>query len=99
MAPDPPNLFINEAKTYQYDCISRYQYIRSLCEYVNNGDNHYLALEWMDSTLWETKDKSNKSKANIFKTVAKSCLEALVAFRNIDGNGGCVHGGEQIRST
>ncbi|KAH9213192.1 kinase-like domain-containing protein, partial [Leptodontidium sp. 2 PMI_412] len=91
VAPDTPTLFINEANTYQYSCITRSPYIRSLREYINNDDSHCLVLEWMDNTLWETKEASTQAKSNVFKTVAKSCLEALAVFGDMDGTGQYVH--------
>jgi hypothetical protein len=95
MAPEAQNLFINEINTYQHDCITQSPYIRSLREYINNSDSHCLVLEWMDNTLWETKEASIQAKAKVFKTVAKSCLEALAVFRNMDGTGPYLHAGER----
>ncbi|KAG4444320.1 hypothetical protein IFR05_000194 [Cadophora sp. M221] len=87
VAPDTSALFINEANTYQHSCIAKSPYIRSLREYINNGDSHCLVLEWMDNTLWETKEASIQAKVNVFKTVAKSCLEALAVFGDMGGTG------------
>lgn len=94
IAPDHPKLFVNEVKTYQYECITKSPYIRSLREYINNGDGHCLVLEWMDNTLWETKKESTQAKAQVFTTVAKSCLEALAVFQDMDGTGQYIHAGE-----
>lgn len=94
IAPAAPRLFLNEVETYQYECITKSPYIRSLREYINNGDGHCLVLEWMDNTLWETKKESTQAKAQVFTSVAKSCLEALAAFQDMDGTGQYIHAGE-----
>jgi serine/threonine protein kinase len=96
-APEHPELFLNEANTYQHDCIARSPYIRSQREYINTNECNCLILEWMDNTLWETKDASIEAKARVFTTVAKSCLEALAIFQDIDEVGECVHGGRQTQ--
>ncbi|KAI9730974.1 MAG: hypothetical protein M1834_005435 [Cirrosporium novae-zelandiae] len=84
-------LFINEVNTYQYNCIAKSPYIRFLREYINNGESDCLVFEWMDSILWETKEENTQAKAKVFKTVAKSCLEALATFRDMDGTGQYIH--------
>lgn len=97
--PEDPLFFINEANFYHYDCITRSPYIRALREYVNDSDGHFLVFEWMDNTLWETKEESIEAKVKVFRRIAKSCLKALAVFQDMDGNGPYVHAGRWEATT
>lgn len=86
-------MFETESDTYEFDCIRNCLFIRSLRERIQDGENQCLVLEWMDNTLWDTKDESVQAKTRIFKTVARSCLNGLKAFSDMDGQGVSVHAG------
>lgn len=79
---------------HEFDCIRNCPFIRSLREHIQDGENQCLVFEWMDHTLWDTKDESVQAKTRIFKTVAKSCLNGLRAFSDMDGQGASVHAGK-----
>ncbi|KAE9976138.1 hypothetical protein EG328_002832 [Venturia inaequalis] len=84
-------MFETESDTYEFDCIRNCLFIRSLRERIQDSENQCLVLEWMDHTLWDTKDESLQAKTRIFKTVARSCLNGLKAFSDMDGQGVSVH--------
>ena len=68
--------------------------IRSLREYIDDPNNPCLVFEWMDNTLWETKDEPMEHKVGIFKIVVKSCLLGLLAVQKMNSHNQYCHAGE-----
>ncbi|RDI88287.1 hypothetical protein Vi05172_g1784 [Venturia inaequalis] len=90
--PKPPaSLFDNEAKAYKFPSISTSPYIRKLIEEIEEPESRCLVLEWMDTTLWATRTEPVDSKLRIFKNVARSCLNGLLAFQDMGGAGPHCH--------
>ena len=48
-------------------------------EYIENPNNRCLVLEWMDNTLWETKDEPMEDKVGVFKIVTTFAAILLVS--------------------
>lgn len=96
-----PVSYTCEVNAYQFQCIRKSPYIRSLHEVVDNGTDRCMIFEWMDSDLWSLRRKKNESSTSLpptslllSKVVAKSVLKALVEFQNMDGQGPGIHTGE-----
>ena len=89
--PKEDSLFLNEVDTYAYKSISVSPHIRALREYVNTESDHFLVFEWMEKTLWDTKNESVEAKLKVFKPIVRSSLKGLIAFENPDGFGPHCH--------
>lgn len=63
--------------------------IRSLLDCVNHDGEHAeqrcLVLEWMDTDLWKVRMNARSHDPELQKNVARSILEALVVFADIQG--------------
>ncbi|KAK2811045.1 hypothetical protein FQN50_002380 [Emmonsiellopsis sp. PD_5] len=88
---DLPILYKREVGAYQFNCIQNSPVIRSLHEAVDNGTDKCLVFEWMDSDLWSLRHQRRSPSNALPKVVAKSVLQALTAFADMDGQGAAVH--------
>jgi len=86
--------FLDEKNAYTHRSIRNSPYIRPLREYIDDPNNPCLVFEWMDNTLWETKDEPMEHKVGIFKIVAKSCLLGLLAVQKMNSHNQYCHAGE-----
>jgi hypothetical protein len=93
-APGNPVSYEREMNVYEFDCINRSPYIRSIREVVENKTDRCMIFEWMDHDLWSLRNQQQSLNQKFVKIVAKSVLNALVAFLDMDGNGAAVHTGQ-----
>lgn len=90
---DHPVLYRREQNVYQFNCIRESPYIRAMRESIDNITDKCLVFEWMDSDLWSLRNFKQPPNSPLLKTVAKSTLNALSAFSDMDGQGPAVHTG------
>lgn len=95
---DHPVLYEREVDVYEFDCIRKSPYIRSMCEAVDNGTDKCMIFEWMEHDLWSLRHQRKALNSAFPKTVAKSVLQALTEFSNMDGQGAGVHTGKCLFS-
>jgi hypothetical protein len=97
-SPEHAYLFNDEKATYSWRGIKTCAHIRSLHEYIDDETHKCLVFEWMDRTLWDSKNESIERKIDVFKTVAISCLKGLLAFQKMDGENDYCHAGQSTTS-
>lgn len=91
---DHPVLYEREVDVYEFDCVRKSPYIRSMHETVDNGTDKCMIFEWMEHDLWSLRHQKRSSSSEFPKTIAKSVLQALAAFSDMDGQGAGVHTGK-----
>jgi hypothetical protein len=89
-----PVPYKREIDVYEFDYIRNSPYIRSIYESVDNGTDKCMVFEWMEHDLWSLRHKKRSSNSAFSKTIAKSALQALAAFSDMDGQGPGVHMGK-----
>ena len=83
-----------EVNCYEFHCIQHSPYIRSIREVIDNGTDKCMVLEWMDTDLWSLRSRAQKLGRPFLKVAAKSILEAVKVFSDMDGQDPVVHTGE-----
>ncbi|PGH16446.1 CMGC protein kinase [Helicocarpus griseus UAMH5409] len=89
-----PVLYQRKINNYDFDCIKKNPYIRSLREVISNDTDRCMVLEWMGQDLKQVKKLEYKPRLLFLKIVARSVLKALTAFADMDGQGPGVHTGK-----
>ncbi|KAK2807229.1 hypothetical protein FQN50_005516 [Emmonsiellopsis sp. PD_5] len=86
-----PHLYEQESDIYEFNCIRRSPYIRAIQEVIDNGTDKCMIFEWMDSDLWSLRGAKHELGPSFLKVTAKSVLEAVRVFADMDGQGAAVH--------
>jgi hypothetical protein len=89
-----PGIYRMEVNCYEFRCIRNSPYIRSIREVIDNGTDQCMVFEWMDTDLWSLRARAQELGQPFLKVTAKSILEAVKVFSDMDGQGPVVHTGK-----
>ena len=92
-----PGIYQMEVNCYEFQCIQNSPHIRSIREVIDNGEDQCMVFEWMDTDLWSLRARARELGQPFFKVAAKSILEAVRVFSDMDGQDPVVHTDENGR--
>ncbi|KMP08082.1 hypothetical protein CIHG_09228 [Coccidioides immitis H538.4] len=86
-----PIIYQTEANCYGYRCITSSPYIRAMHEVVDNSTDRCMVFECLDTDLWSLRARAQELGQPFLKITAKSILEAVKVFSDMDGHFTAVH--------
>ena len=83
-------VYVREYENLKHPRVAASPYIRALEDCINHNDGDHvnqraIVLEWMDTDLWHARMHPRSQDPDLQKLVAKSVLEALAVFADIQG--------------
>lgn len=88
-----PVIYQTEANCYGYRCVAESPYIRALHEVVDNDTDRCMVFEYLDTDLWSLRARAQELGQPFLKATARSILEAVKAFSDMDGHFTALHTG------
>ncbi|EGD91919.1 CMGC protein kinase [Trichophyton rubrum D6] len=86
-----PVIYQTEANCYGYRCVAESPYIRALHEVVDNDTDRCMVFEYLDTDLWSLRARAQELGQPFLKAAARSILEAVKAFSDMDGHFTALH--------
>lgn len=92
--PDGPRdiTYTHERACYEVEAIAQSPYIRAQIDTIghdveinDDSQQQYMVFEWMDTDLWQLPSERFRSGSQLPRIIAKSVLQALAVFQDLDG--------------